>query len=482
VIDGLDMMIDDAFVYANGVDARTGGYLLPPMTTAQVASVARSEHIDTGRVGALRNVKNALELKHLGLPFDIDPLDISQAGWAIVFHKDEDAAVKAALQPLITHRSAQICNDPRLKLLEYRPGEDRQRWLARHGVAAGNIDPTRVPYYLLIIGAPTRIPFTFCRELAVEYAVGLLTFDDTGDYATYVASLLSAERGDVAPRSRRVTFFAPRHELDAATQLSADRLVGPLAEGSLALRARCAMESVVGEGATHEALSELLTRGNANAPALLFTASHGVGFPLGHAEQRAQQGALLCQDWAGPMTGPVERSHYYAAVDVPDAANIASLAVFSFACFSGGTPERDRFSHTPGTPPLRLAEAPFAAALPQKLLAHPRGAALGCIAHIERAWSCSIEQPDAGPQLIPFENAIGRMLAGQPLGLALKDFNERFATFSVSLASLIEQIEDGAMIPDTQLSTTWLQRNDAEGYVLFGDPAARLPLGQSDNR
>jgi hypothetical protein len=96
VIDGLDMMIGDAFVYANGVDARTGGYLLPPMTTAQVASVARSEHIDTGRVGALRNVKNALELKHLGLPFDIDPLDISQAGWAIVFHKDEDAAVKAA--------------------------------------------------------------------------------------------------------------------------------------------------------------------------------------------------------------------------------------------------------------------------------------------------------------------------------------------------------------------------------------------------
>src|SRR5258707_1240822 len=110
------MMIDDALVYANGVDVTTGGYLLPPMTTAQVASVARSEHVDGERVSAFRNVKNALELKHLGLPFDVDPLDISQAGWAIVFDKDEDAAVKAALQPLITHRSAQVCNDTRLKL------------------------------------------------------------------------------------------------------------------------------------------------------------------------------------------------------------------------------------------------------------------------------------------------------------------------------------------------------------------------------
>jgi hypothetical protein len=115
--------------------------------------------------------------------------------------------------------------------------------------------------------------------------------------------------------------------------------------------------------------------------------------------------------------------------------------------------------------------------LPQKLLAHPRGGALGCIAHVDRAWNHSIVQAGAGPQLIPFENAIGRMLAGQPLGLALKDFNERFAALSVSLAGMIEQIEDdGAIIPDVQLSTAWIQRNDAEGYALFGDPAARLRL------
>jgi hypothetical protein len=470
-------VLDDAHVYPNGVDATTGGYLEGPMSIAEVASVARLERADGERVGALRKVRDALGSIHLGLPFDVDPLDISQAGWAVVFHKDEDAAVKDALQPLIKHRSTQVPDETRLKALEYRPNESRQRWLARYGVAAGTIDPTRVPYYLLIVGDPSKVPFGFCRELAVEYAVGLLSFDIPADYAAYVAGVLAGEKGDVAPRSRRATFFAPRHNFDAATQLSADRLVMPLTEGKLSGRTGCQFELIRAEQAKREALTEVVTRSGTNAPALLFTASHGVGFPLGHADQRSQQGALLCQDWAGPQAGPVARSHYFAAGDLPDTANLAGLAVFAFACFSGGTPERDRFSHKSGAPPKPLAKAPFAAALPQKLLSHPRGGALGCIAHVDRAWNHSIVQAGAGPQLVPFENVIGRMLAGQPLGLALKDFNERFAVLSVSLAGMIEQIEDdGAILPDGQLATAWIQRNDAEGYALFGDPAARLRL------
>src|SRR5262249_62289538 len=102
----------------------------------------------------------------------------------------------------------------RVKPLEYRPGESRQRWLARHGVAAGNIDPTRVPYYLLIVGGPAKIPFSFCRELAVEYAVGLLAFETPAEYTAYAMGVLAGEKGEVAPRSRRVTFFAPRHDFD----------------------------------------------------------------------------------------------------------------------------------------------------------------------------------------------------------------------------------------------------------------------------
>lgn len=474
------MSDDDAeLIYANGIDATTGGYLLPAMTPAEVAALVCSETPDADRLGALIKVTNALTSDHLGPPFDIDILDIAQAGWGLVYHADEDPGVKAALAPLLACRAEQVSDAERLKVLEYRTGESRQRWLARHGVAAGNIDPTRVPFYLLLVGSPSKIPFGFCRELAVEYAVGLLSFDTPAEYAAYAASVVAVEANEIKPRSRQVTFFAPRHGFDAATQLSADRLVKPLSEGALAGRVRCRFESIRGDAATHEAITEVLARQDARAPGFLFTASHGMGFPLGHADQRAQQGALLCQNWAGPKAGAIARSHYFAAADVPDSANVAGLFVFMFACFGGGTPARDRFAHKPGTPPPALAEAAFAAALPQRLLAHPGGGALGCIAHVDRAWNHSIVQAGAGPQLIPFENAIGNVLAGKPIGLALKDFNERFAAWSVSLAGMLEQIDDGANIPAVQLATAWIQRNDAEGYALFGDPAARLRLDKA---
>jgi hypothetical protein len=466
----------DELIYANGIDATTGGYLLPAMTPAEIAAAARDEPTEPNRLDALTKVTDARSTDHLGLPFDVDPLDITQAGWGLVFHVDENPDVKEALKVLLARRTEQVTDAARLKVLEYRTGESRQRWLARHGVAAGNIDPTRVPFYLLIVGCPSKIPFGFCRELAVEYAVGLLSFDTPAEYAAYASGVVAVESNEIKPRSRQVTFFATRHGFDAATQLSADRLVKPLSEGALSGRVRCQFESIWGDAATHEAITEVLARKDAKAPGFLFTASHGMGFPLGHVDQRAQQGALLCQNWAGPKAGAIERSQYFTGADVADSANVAGLFAFLFACFGGGTPARDRFAHKPGTQPPALAEAAFAAALPQRLLAHPGGGALGCIAHIDRAWNHSIVQAGAGPQLIPFENAIGNILAGKPIGLALKDFNERFAALSVSLAGMLEQIEDGANVPDVQLATAWIQRNDAEGYALFGDPAARLRL------
>ena len=76
-------------------------------------------------------------------------------------------------------------------------------------------------------------------------------------------------------------------------------------------------------------------------------------------------------------------------------------------------------------------------------------------------------------QLLPFQNALGRILLGQPVAHAMKDFNERYAALSTSLSDLLERIGfSGLVVPDTELARLWTERNDAQNYVVLGDPAA----------
>jgi hypothetical protein len=83
-----------------------------------------------------------------------------------------------------------------------------------------------------------------------------------------------------------------------------------------------------------------------------------------------------------------------------------------------------------------------------------------------------------GPQLLPFENVIGYALIGCPLGYALKDFNERYASLSTNLGSLLERKSFGLQVADAELTSRWTERNDAEAYVLFGDPGAQVRVSE----
>jgi hypothetical protein len=170
----------DELVYSNGIDATTGEYLLPAMTPAEIAAAVRDEPADPNRLDALTKATNALTTDHLGLPFDVDPLDLAQAGWGLVFSADELPEVKAALAPLLARRTEQVSDAARLKVLEYKTGESRQRWLA-DTVAAGNIDPTRVRSISSSWAAPRNpvrlLPGTAggicCRAVVVRHAGGV---------------------------------------------------------------------------------------------------------------------------------------------------------------------------------------------------------------------------------------------------------------------------------------------------------------------
>jgi hypothetical protein len=211
-------------------------------------------------------------------------------------------------------------------------------------------------------------------------------------------------------------------------------------------------------------------------PAMLFTASHGMGWPLGNPQQRAAQGALLCQDWSG--FGSVQPAHFLTAADVSDDARLHGLVAFLFACYGAGTPGYDNFLSDRSQGPLPIAEQPFVAALPQRLLSHPNGGALAVLGHVERAWGYSIEPPGVGTQLQPFRNLIGRILSGEPVGNSTKDFSDKYAALSAELLSQLDETQPGAKPSDSDLAWTWIERNDAQNYVMLGDPAVRVRVDQ----
>lgn len=472
-------MSNDNKLYLNGIDGEKGQYLVEPMEIAEVVSLVKGIKDDNATSSWLRRVWKTISQPYLGLPFDVDPAKVEEAGWAIVFHQNESQDVRDALQPLIEHRKQQVGDEQKVKVLTYRNGQKRAEWLAGYGVGAGNIEPTKVPFYLLFVGSPKQIPFGFCQEIDVEYGVGRLHFDKAEEYSQYVASVIAYETGAVVPSAKEAVFFGVRHEFDEATQLSADLLVNPLADGpnactpGVAKRWGFATRKLWGTTASKSALTEVLRPDDgAKPPAFLFTASHGLGFRKGHKRQLREQGALLCQDWPG--FGQISPEHYFAAADLPSDANLSGLITFHFACFGAGTPDFDNFVHKPNQPPPQIADFPFIAALPKALLSHPKGGALACIGHVERAWGYSIVGPTPVAQLIPFQNAIGRLLVGQPAGYATKDFNEKFATLSASLSNLLEQIGFGLQVPDFELANSWVERNDAGGYMIIGDPAVSL--------
>ncbi|HEX8560240.1 MAG TPA: hypothetical protein VF668_19240 [Pyrinomonadaceae bacterium] len=485
----------DEKLYLNGINGATGEYLVPPMDLAQLEEMLTGRAApgraggapedddpnDPSQMSWLRRLWHSISQPHLGLPLDVNPEDVRESGWAVVFSSDEDQAVKDALAPLVEHRRRQIGDDSKVKVLEYRGGESRARWLARHGVGAGSVEPSKVPFYLLVVGDPSKIPFVFIHHIDVEYCVGCLHFDTAGEYQRYVESLIAYENGQARPRSREAVFFGTRHPFDKATQLSADHLVNPLAggasgpEGGAGAAAEWGFQTrkIWGDAARKEALAGVFGPGaGAARPAFLFTASHGMGFPPNDPKQPKAQGALVCQDWPG--FGSIGPEHYFAADDVPGAGDVHGLIAFCFACFGAGTPARDRFLHRPGTPPPAIAPKPFFSPLPKRLLTHPNGGALAWIGHVERAWGYSIVTPNAGAQLLPFRNAVGRILTGQPVGYAMKDLNERYAALSTSLSSMLEEKDFGVPVSNFELAAAWVERNDAEGYVVFGDPAVQL--------
>jgi hypothetical protein len=464
----------------NGIDAATGKYALPSLSADEVTRIALGEPLDAAEIAALRARFEAANAETLGVAEGVDAEDLAQAGWGVIFARDADPAIRDALRPLLDRRRADASAVSAGRYREvagadgYRPDETSTAFLGRFGLAPGSLaDPDKLPYFLLIVGAPDTIPFRFQYGLDVVCAVGRIAFDTPDDYARYAAAVVAAETSPGARRS--AALFGPRNDGDPATALSADHLVGPLAAAlPAAAPGDWAFTSFIGPGqATKARLLELLT--GPQRPSLLFSAGHGMVFANGDHAQLPHQGALLCQDWPGPKdwAKPIPPDFYLSGSDLSDAAGPGPMIALLFACYGAGTPREDDYIQTAGVA-APIAPSAFLADLPKRMLAHPKAPALAVVGHIERAMSYSFLWPAAGDQIDVFKSPLTALLHGKRVGAALEYLGQRYAALSTALDDARETAGFGDKPDPTQIAMLWTARNDARNYIIVGDPAVRL--------
>jgi hypothetical protein len=468
-------------LHFNGINAETGEYDFPSMDGKKLTELLYEKEKEEGAPENLSELKAKAQQKQtasFGVIEGIEPDKLEQAGWGIIFAHDADPQIKEALSPLIEWREKttkgliQVYDDQR----GHRPNESKSNFLKRVGKKGpGPVDPKKVPYYLLIVGDPNRIPYRFQSQLDVQYAVGRIHFESIDEYANYAHSVVKAESGEVK-LPRTANFFGVANAGDKATELSSKFLVNPLYKKFKDEHKDWNFSAFMKDEATKGQLCTLFS--GDQAPAFLFSASHGMGFSNGSREQFPHQGALLCQDWPGPgqWRGAIPRDFYFSGEDLSDDDNLLGMIAFFFACYGGGTPQLDEFAKQAFKERAQIAPSNFLAQLPTKMLSRPRGGALAVAGHVERAWGYSFVWPGAGAQTEVFESTIKSLLSGKPIGLALEYFNERYAELSTVLVDEIEKIEFNDPYDPYEVAGMWTANNDARGYALLGDPAVRLPV------
>ncbi|HEX4955379.1 MAG TPA: hypothetical protein VF017_18465 [Thermoanaerobaculia bacterium] len=470
----------ETFPYCNGLDAEQGGYLSVALPEPEIARWFHDRF--SGEIGH----QELDRLDRLGtqskgafpVVFGIDEGDLSQTGWAAIFPEGVDPAVREALGPLLDHRREQASSRWEQGYREltgatsYRPGESAEHFLRQFGVGIGDrVNPRMLPYHLLLVGGPEHIPYEVQHELGISHAVGRLDLPSPEAYARYAETVLAVEKGTTR-RSRQAVFFGPANPNDQATELSSRNLLKLADELATKPGLReWELTTVLGPDATRARLIGELSA--SSRPALLMAAGHGVSFAKDLVSQRELQGALVCQDWPGPLAAPlIHREQYFAAEDLAREIDLQGLVVFLFNCFGLGTPDRDDFySLTPSA--WRAAEMPFTARLPQRLL---QQGALAVLGHVDRAWRTSFLTSGSGRAEDPslFTECLHPLMAGKPAGFSRESFAARWTGLSALITGRLQAERRGEPVDLRDYSRLGLPAIDARNYVLLGDPATRL--------
>lgn len=405
---------------------------------------------------------------------EYDAQDLSQAGWGVVFPKDLDPEIQEALAPLIERRKeeAAATDERRFRVLSnedaYQQGELPGEFLERRNSFLGAVDPNRMPTYLLLIGTPDQIPYSFQFGLDLRHAVGRLAFDTADEFHSYVQSVLAYEKAPTSSSAKHLALFGTRLEDDWISQEISDRLLTYLASELSQRKADWQVSSFIGEPATTACLQRLM--GGDLTPDLLFTACHGLS-PDGLADPEADAGAIYCQD-----------RRFFSANSLAANPRLQGLITVHYGCHSAGLAGLKDYGSLVPLKPRHQERAkatkpgkPLVARLPQRLLGHPQGGALAVLAHVDAAYGFSFLGALSTHQPATFEDLLHRLMRGLRVGLAKELLDFRFAQLAAELASVevAEAFKPGTT-GDRRLSDLGTAIRDARNYVVLGDPAVHI--------
>ena len=467
-------------ILATGLDYSTGDALIDPIdeeSFGQAIQDSLTRHAD--------EVRRSVQVRARGTAFrgevererTVDLGDPRAAGWTFLLNSDDprrDEIVKV-LAPLGEHRGMQ---EPSPLIFNGEPEEEWQDWMQEHYLGL-ELDGRRVPHYVLVVGGPDQVPFHFQALLDSAASVGRVDFDTLTDLQAYVDKVLRHERAADPTAAREALFFATDGGPGDATHFSRRFMADPLSHHVMKTR-RFPTRTLVAEAATKE---QFLDDARQRKPALVYTASHGMAAPNEQLEvQKRVNGGICCDHLKGDA-----REEWLITADDVDLRQpfFEGAVLFQFACFGYGTPAESDFRHWLGGAELNSSTS-FVAALPKRLLAHPRGP-IAFIGHVDTAWLHGFDDPESPYQvnlwssrITPYKKAIEVLLGCQPVGLAMSDLNKRFdyanAQLTLSFDRMVRRKLDLTPAQRNQLANTFIFRSDAQNYLVFGDPAASLRI------
>ncbi|HRI62974.1 MAG TPA: helix-turn-helix domain-containing protein [Polyangium sp.] len=421
-----------------------------------------------------------------------DPQDLAAQGWGIVITDDERGEqLLSAIHDLRQARQAQQGFD--VTVYRVKPGMDAREAARWKNDVYWNPRVSRKarPRYLLVLGDLDGVSLEFQQMVGLDTYMGRLAFSDLRAYGAYVEKILQWEKKPESAAYGRAMFYTVRDSTNA-TNSAHRQLVKPLCNSCTKASETDGeiegtdVSSIPFEYGQDDPISPVLNILQDKRPGVFFSASHGLGAPLDGFEtpalRRNLQGAM-CFGNGKKLTG----------AELVGQTFLPGGVWFMLACYGAATPaksayyewlrvlkENDKYRESasavleglPGS-----GEKPFVAALPQAVLANPQGP-IAVISHADLAWTFAFEDVEKGTSHTErFEGLVKGILKKNRIGTAFHDLYRFWGEKSSELLLHYEPNDQDVLSRDPiERSLLWLARNDIAGYMLLGDPAARLPL------